>query len=190
MRLAALSFSSDFCFSKICLHGMRYDRRQGVPRAKEGLYIRWSICAARAAKELHLTAKSFQAQGVSFGLTGFHNLQQFGTVLVTCDREKGAHRSVEVNESTDCKVARPVECSAAKTLMMVSRPYLTLVAIGLSGMPYTGSPAEKNCQTATASPAMHNATKYEAQTKAFVTILSASAVVCALVYLTNISTVL
>ena len=73
---------------------------------------------------------------------------------------------------------------------MVSRPYLTLVAIGLSGIPYTGSPAEKDCQTAIASPAMRNATEYKAQTKAFVTTLSASADVCALVYLTDISTVI
>ena len=46
--------------------------------------------------------------------------------------------------------------------MVVSRPYLTLVAIGLSGIPYTGSPAKTDSQTVVAIPAVHDTTRYEA----------------------------
>ena len=104
----------------------------------------------------------------SLGFTGFK------TITTLCNSSCCLVQQI----ATCCKVARSLAYGVGENLMMVSRPYLTLVAIGLSGIPYTGSPAKTNSQTVIATSAIHDTTRCKAQTAGFATCSGTSARLC------------
>ena len=78
-------------------------------------------------------------------LTRSTALARVASVFLVQIQSQGSHVRGRVDQSLECIMLHSNQVilhGGAGNFMVLSRPYLTLVAIGLSGIPYTGSPAD------------------------------------------------